>query len=80
MQQAKTSTGLKVTVDILNGVYTTGKKCAENFRETMRIVFLAGTIAPRLKPAKSGSYSGPILSSRDCIPAYEVTRLYPDAI
>ena len=39
MEQAKTRAGLKVTVDILQGVYTTGKKCAENFRETMRIIF-----------------------------------------
>lgn len=39
MAQAKTRTGLKVTVDILNGVYVTGKKCAENFLETMTIKF-----------------------------------------
>ena len=39
MAQAKTSTGLKVTVDLLNGVYVTGKKCAENFLETMTIKF-----------------------------------------
>jgi len=39
MERAGTSTGLKVTVDILAGVYATGKKCSENFLETMRIVF-----------------------------------------
>lgn len=39
MEQAKTCTGLKVTVDILTGVYATGKKCAENFLENMRIIF-----------------------------------------
>lgn len=39
MERAQTSTGLKVTVDILQGVYATGKKCAENFRETMGIIF-----------------------------------------
>lgn len=39
MERAKTSAGLKVTVDILQGVYATGKKCAENFRETMGIIF-----------------------------------------
>lgn len=39
MEKAKTSTGLKVTVDILNGVYVTGKKCAAHFLETMQIVF-----------------------------------------
>ena len=39
MAKAKTSTGLKVTVDILDKVYQTGKKCSENFIETMRIVF-----------------------------------------
>ena len=39
MEKAKTSTGLKVTVDILSGFYQTGRKCAANFLETMRIVF-----------------------------------------
>jgi hypothetical protein len=39
MERAKTSTGLKVTVDILTGVYETGRKCAENFRQTMALVF-----------------------------------------
>lgn len=39
MEKAKTSTGLKVTVDILHGVYAIGKKCAPNFLETMRITF-----------------------------------------
>ncbi len=28
MEKAKTSTGLKVTVDILTGFYATGRKCA----------------------------------------------------
>jgi hypothetical protein len=35
----KTTTGLKVTVDILSGVYVTGKKVAPDFLENMRIVF-----------------------------------------
>ena len=35
----KTTTGLKVTVDILNGVYATGKKVATDFLENMRIIF-----------------------------------------
>ncbi|MCI0667042.1 MAG: hypothetical protein L0Y43_03195 [Methylococcaceae bacterium] len=39
MERAKTRTGLKVTVDILTGVYATGKKCAAHFLETMKIVF-----------------------------------------
>lgn len=39
MEKAKTSKGLKVTVDVLTGVYETGKKCAANFLETMRIRF-----------------------------------------
>jgi len=39
MEKAKTSTGLKVTVDILTGVYATGKKCAADFIENMRILF-----------------------------------------
>jgi len=39
MEKAKTSKGLKVTVDILTGFYATGRTCAVNFLETMRIVF-----------------------------------------
>ena len=39
MEKAKTSQGLKVTVDILTGVYATGKKCSANFLETMTILF-----------------------------------------
>ena len=39
MEKAKTMTGLKVTVDILQGDYVTGKKCAENFLKTMTISF-----------------------------------------
>jgi hypothetical protein len=39
MENAKTFTGLKVSVDILSGIYETGKKCATDFIENMRIVF-----------------------------------------
>ena len=39
MEKARTSTGLKVTVAILTGVYDTGKKCAADFLDTMRIIF-----------------------------------------
>jgi cell fate (sporulation/competence/biofilm development) regulator YlbF (YheA/YmcA/DUF963 family) len=39
MEKAKTSTGLKVTVDILDKVYQTGRKYAEGFKENMKIVF-----------------------------------------
>ena len=39
MEQAKTSTGLRVTVDILDKVYQTGRKYAEGFKEDMKIVF-----------------------------------------
>jgi hypothetical protein len=39
MEKAKTCTGLKVTVDILSGVYATGKKCAKDFVDNMRIIF-----------------------------------------
>ena len=39
MAKAKTCTGLKVTVDILAGIYETGKKCAADFIQNMRIVF-----------------------------------------
>lgn len=39
MGSAKTSTGLKVTADILAGLYETGKKYATDFKDTMKIVF-----------------------------------------
>ena len=39
MEKAKTSTGLKVTVEVLAGVYETGKKCAADFLKNIRIVF-----------------------------------------
>jgi Rhodopirellula transposase DDE domain len=39
MEKAKTSTGLRVTVDIIDKVYQTGRKYAEGFKETMKIVF-----------------------------------------
>jgi hypothetical protein len=39
METAKTAKGLEVTVDVLTGVYVTGKKCAADFLENMRIVF-----------------------------------------
>lgn len=39
MKKTYTRTGLKVVVDILTGVYKTGKKCADDFRENMAIIF-----------------------------------------
>ncbi len=39
MAKAKTSTGLCVTVDILDKVYQTGRKCADSFKQHMPIVF-----------------------------------------
>lgn len=39
MATAKTSKGLRVTVDIIDKVYQTGRKCAESFKEKMPIVF-----------------------------------------
>lgn len=39
MEKAQTSKGLKVTVEILTGFYKTGRKCAADFLQTMRIVF-----------------------------------------
>jgi hypothetical protein len=39
MERAKTSTGLRVTVEILDKVYQTGRKYAEGFKENMKIVF-----------------------------------------
>jgi hypothetical protein len=39
MEKAKTSTGLRVMVDILDKVYQTGRKYADGFKEGMKIVF-----------------------------------------
>src|ERR1017187_9714188 len=39
MEKAKTSTGLRVTVDILDKVYQTGRKYAEGYKKDMKIVF-----------------------------------------
>jgi hypothetical protein len=39
IERAKTSTGLTVTVQILTTIYQTGKKVAEGFKESMRIIF-----------------------------------------
>ena len=39
MSKTETTTGLKVKVGILGKVYATGCKCAEGFKETMKIVF-----------------------------------------
>jgi hypothetical protein len=39
IERARTSTGLEVTVEILDKVYPTGRKYAEGFRENMKIVF-----------------------------------------
>lgn len=39
IERAKTSTGLRVSVGILNKVYKTGRKYAEGFKENLKIVF-----------------------------------------
>jgi len=39
MSKAATQTGLKVVVNILDKVYETGKKVADGFRQTMKLVF-----------------------------------------
>ncbi len=39
MAKAKTQTGLSVVVSIVDKVYQTGRKVAENFKQTMEIVF-----------------------------------------
>jgi len=39
IEKTTTSTGLKVTVQIINKVYETGRKVADDFKQTSRIVF-----------------------------------------
>jgi hypothetical protein len=39
MEKTSTSTGLHVTVDILDKLYATGRKCAAGFKKNMKILF-----------------------------------------
>jgi hypothetical protein len=39
MEKTHTSKGLRVVVKILDTVYQTGRKVAEDFKNTMRIIF-----------------------------------------
>jgi hypothetical protein len=39
IERAKTSMGLRVTVSVLDKVYSTGRKYAERFKENMKILF-----------------------------------------
>jgi Rhodopirellula transposase DDE domain len=39
MEKTSTSTGLQVTVDILDKVYDTGRRCAAGFKQNMKIIF-----------------------------------------
>lgn len=39
MEKTSTRTGLKVTVDILDKFYATGRKCAKGFKQNMKILF-----------------------------------------
>ncbi len=39
IERAKTTTGLRVTVSVLDKVYETGRKYAEDFKSNMKIVF-----------------------------------------
>jgi hypothetical protein len=39
MAKTKTRNGLKVLTTIFDGVYKTGRKVTENFKQTMKIVF-----------------------------------------
>jgi hypothetical protein len=39
IERTKTSTGLRVTVDILEKIYATGRQYAKDFKKTMKIIF-----------------------------------------
>ncbi len=39
MSRTKTKLGLRVTVNVIDQVYQTGRKVAENFKENMPIIF-----------------------------------------
>ena len=46
MERTSTRTGLSVTVDILSGIYETGRKAVEELKSTIRLV--RDTILPKL--------------------------------
>jgi len=39
IENTRTSKGLAVTVDVIDKVYETGRKCAKGFKKNMKIVF-----------------------------------------
>jgi hypothetical protein len=39
IEKTTTKTGLRVKANIIDKVYETGRKCADGFKETMRIIF-----------------------------------------
>ena len=39
IERAKTTTGLRVTVSLLDKIYATGRNYAEGFENTMKILF-----------------------------------------
>ena len=39
VEKTRTKAGLAVTVDVIDQVYETGRKCARGFKQTMKIVF-----------------------------------------
>ena len=61
--RAKTRTGLRVTVSLLNKIYATGRKYAQGFNEKLKIIFDApcrsGTTKSYLKLGKPGSHPEP---------------------
>jgi hypothetical protein len=38
-EKTTTKTGLRVNANIIDKVYETGRKCTEDFKETMRIIY-----------------------------------------
>jgi len=40
MEKTHTNTGLSVVVNVIDQVYQTGRKVTDNFKKTLKIVFL----------------------------------------
>ena len=40
MEKTRTNTGLSVVVNVVDQVYQTGRKVTDNFKKTLKIVFL----------------------------------------
>jgi hypothetical protein len=67
MEKAKTCTGLKVTVDILRGVYATGKKRAKDFVDNMKVNLNTNSLSMSYKYFMVDVRPHPVRIGLDCL-------------